>query len=283
MSFPNIVGKARARGFGDVELIYLDSVIQGFWLEAIPHRRSVLRIGDSMAGFWQFTPEMRRLQRELAQAVDLVVYSAAGLREEVASLRPRAMAHIPNGVDFAHFASGDDSEPADLRTIPRPIVMYVGAMDEWFDFRAVNAIAGRLSRVSFVLIGPDSLARNRLKRRSNVHLLGPRPYGSLPGYLKNAQVGLIPFDVDGHPELVHKVHPLKLYEYFASGLPVVATRWDELQRLESPARLCTTVDDYVEAIEAALAEPTARDIGVSFAATADWSARLSQLLAALDF
>ena len=67
-------------------------------------------------------------------------------------------------------------------------------------------------------------------------------------------MGLIPFDVQAYPALVHAVHPLKLYEYLACDLPVVATRWDELERLASPAILCDSVMDFQIAIRKALTD-----------------------------
>jgi glycosyltransferase involved in cell wall biosynthesis len=146
----------------------------------------------------------------------------------------------------------------------------------------VDHVAAELGDVSFVLIGPDAMARKRLTPRANLHLLGSRPYESLPGYLRGADVGLIPFDVKGHPSLVHNVHPLKLYEYLASGLPVVAARWHELERLDSPAVLCDTQSEQVEAIQAVLSSPRDRSAGHTFAKAANWPGRLAEMLRALN-
>ena len=40
--------------------------------------------------------------------------------------------------------------------------MYVGAIDEWFDFATVDRLTEALPNVSFVLIGPAEEARRRL-------------------------------------------------------------------------------------------------------------------------
>jgi glycosyltransferase involved in cell wall biosynthesis len=156
-------------------------------------------------------------------------------------------------------------------------------MDVWFDYDLVNFAARRLSRVSFVLIGPDDLARRRLERRPNMHLLGRRPYDALPGYLHNADVGLIPFDTANHARLINSVHPLKLYEYMACGLPVVASEWEELVSVRSPALLAKNPNGFVEAIEHALAEPADRQRYVQFATAADWKTRIVTLLEAQGF
>jgi glycosyltransferase involved in cell wall biosynthesis len=283
LTVPNVVRRVRGAGFGDVDLLYLDTVVQGFWLDTIPHRQSVLRIGDRMSGFRRFGPSMVEAQSELVQRVDVVAVSAATLLGEVERLGPRRMIHLPNGVDVAAFQRSDAQfRPPEFQGIGKPIAIYVGAMDEWFDFDTVNRLTGAMPDVAFVFIGPTELAGRRLKLRPNVHLLGRRPYGSLPPYLRHADVGLIPFDVAGHPAVVNAVHPLKLYEYLASGLPVVATRWDELERLNPPASLCATVSEFEAAIRAAITEPVDAAAMEQFAAHADWSNRLGTLVAALD-
>ncbi len=54
----------------------------------------------------------------------------------------------------------------------------------------------------------------------NIHLLGTRPYAQLPAVLRAADAGLIPY---ARNALTESVFPMKVYEYLAAGLPVVAT------------------------------------------------------------
>jgi len=135
LSLPNVVAKAQQHGFGHVDLLYVDAVVQAFWLDAITHERSVLRVGDRMSAFGQFTDEMARVQRDLASRVDMVAYSARQLGSDVERMGATRTMHLPNGVDVSMFTRDPiPPAPADLRGIPRPIAIYVGAMDEWFDF-----------------------------------------------------------------------------------------------------------------------------------------------------
>jgi glycosyltransferase involved in cell wall biosynthesis len=281
LTVPNVLQVIRAAGFPEVEFLYLDSVTQAFWLDAIPHRRSVLRIADRTAAFEKSTPASARVEREVARRVDLVVYTALSLRGYVESMGPRAAMHLPNGVDVAHFAGSDHPVPPELAALPRPIAVYVGAMDAWFDFKLIQDAAEQLPHISFVLIGPDHRARHRLVPRPNLHLLGRRPYAELPAYLHHADVGLIPFDVVGHAGLVQTIHPLKLYEYMASGLPVVAMEWEELQALQSPAVLCKTGEEFIAAVAASTRMPRDRSGYSRFTERADWGARVAALLARL--
>lgn len=279
-TIPALVRQVRQRGFGDVDLLYIDSPGQLFWLDEIKHRASAARVMDRMGGFARYADEMRQLETELISRVDVTFYSALDLREELAELGAASPVHLPNGVDFTHFASAADP-PSDLEPVPAPVVIYAGAIDKWFDFELVNALTGSMTDVSFVFIGPDRIARERLDARPNVHVLGWRSFDELPAYLQAADVGLIPFDVAGYPALVHAIHPLKLYEYLAAGLPVVARRWDELERIGSPAQLVDDAPAMEKALRAAIDSPPSSDVGVAFAKEADWAARVRAMLVAL--
>jgi len=135
-----------------------------------------------------------------------------------------------------------------------------------------------LSEVSFVFVGPDHRARKMLKPAKNLFILGPRPYDELPGYLQHANVGLIPFDAVNHRNLVRSIHPLKLYEYLASGLPVVAVEWEELQNLKSPAALTNNHENFLTAIREAISRPPDQSTLQSYAAGKDWSRIVQRMI-----
>ena len=281
LSWPRLIETLRARGFGEVDLVYCDSVAHVGWLKEIACQKSLYRITDCLPGFPKATPVALDLERELAGSVDLVVYAARSLEEYVKALLPKSMAYLPNAVNYAHFSEGSHPLPPEYAAIPRPIAIYVGAMDIWFDYRLMDEVAARLPDVSFVLIGPDELAKQRLRARPNLHLLGRRAYRDLPAYLHHADVGLIPFDAANHAELVRSIHPLKLYEYAACGLPIVAVEWEELTYLKSPAQLCRGAEDFVLAIERAISNRSEKTALQAYAASHDWRARVSAILAQL--
>ncbi|MBP8154962.1 MAG: glycosyltransferase [Nitrospira sp.] len=278
LTWPSVEKVVRNHGFGAVDLLYCDSPKHLSWISRVTRARTVFRVADNTSGFRRTTPAAREAERELAAAADLVVYSAETLQDYVESLRPRRMAHLPNGVNFSHFAKPGAPVPLEYASIRRPIAVYAGYMDAWFDYALVNRLAAALPDVSFVLIGGSPQAHAKCAPAANLHLLGPRPFARLPEYLQAANVGLIPFDVQHHPTLVHSIHPLKLYEYFAAGLPVVATRWRELERLQSPAMLCESAEQFVTAIESCVTREPQRALYRAYAEQADWKHRVSRLL-----
>lgn len=267
-------------GFARPDLLWVDSVIWDGLPRLLRPRRSVLRIADLGSGFPRHRRTFDEMERRLATAADLVVYTHPGLRDHVNALNPKASREMQNGVFLERFTE-TAPEPADLARIGGPRVLYVGAIDEWFDFTLVDRLARALPDVAFVIVGPDQLARARLPERPNIHLLGARRPEEVPGYMQHASVGLIPFDVAAYPDLVSAIQPLKLFEYLASGLPVVATRWRELERLGSPAVLSDNAGGAEQAIREAIERRPSPAAGLEWVRAADWSARLDPVLRSL--
>ena len=273
VTVPPLGPAVRRLGFTDPDLVIIDSPLGAFLVDLLRPRHSVMRVTDYNAGFASSTSELADIERDLAGRVDVVAVTASELQPYAQTLAPdKAITHLPHGVDLERF-SGPVSSPADLAAVARPIVMYVGSLREWFDYELLDRLATALPHMSFVLIGPEHAARDRITARPNVHVLGERPYADIHSYLSSADVGIIPFDRGRYPELVDHSNPLKLYEYMAAGLPVVSSDWPVLRRLDSPALLCDSFDDFLRAIPHALDQ--ADDLGAAglrFARSHGWEA-----------
>ena len=278
LTWPPIGRVMREAGYMHADLLYCDSAVPFSWLRDVPHHKAIYRIADHYAAFDKCSAALAEAELDLAKWVDLVVYAAQSLEGHVKSMRPRNMAHLTNGVNFDHFARKTDEQPCEYNAIPKPIAIYIGAMDVWFDWELMNFAVAHLPEVSFVLIGPDDRARKMLKAAKNLFVLGARPYDQLPGYLQHAAVGIIPFDVVNHRDLVRSIHPLKLYEYLASGLPVVAVEWEELRNLRSPATLTNERQHFLAAIREAISRRPEQSVLQSYAAGKDWSRVVQRMI-----
>ena len=276
--FPKISGLLAINGFVNVELIYLRDPLQYYLIDAIPHDYSVFRIADNDHGFSSYNANYEFLEKEVAQSVDLVLYTASELETYVRSLNPRQYHYFPNGVDHSHFSKSDHSTPEDLLKINKPIAVYAGSIDDWFDFDLLNWLVESMPEISFVVIGPNEQYHERFIRRNNLFLLGQKRYEILPSYLYNSSVGIIPFDVQRNPLLVNAINPIKLLEYFSCSLPVVCTKWNELEKINSPAQLCSTYEDFRNAIRRSVEDSPDRDSFQKFAAIHDWPNRYRELM-----
>jgi glycosyltransferase involved in cell wall biosynthesis len=90
-----------------------------------------------------------------------------------------------------------------------------------------------------------------LKARSNVHVLGPRPYRDLPLYQAQMDVNTLTYRTDPGGWWTD-LSPLKLYEYLAVGRPVVGASLEVLQRLGHVVAIAKSPQDWLMTLEAAI-------------------------------
>ena len=211
------------------------------------------------------------LEERLLGRVDAVVATAEALTQ---SKRPRSgeVHYLPQGVNFEHFAT-PRPVPLEMASLPRPIVGFAGGISECCNLELIDRIAATYSGGSVVLVGPVTIPAERLEaiRRPNVHLLGPRPYADLPGYVQAFDVGIIPYLLN---DWTRAVDPLKLLEYLAAGLPVVTTPLPEAEKYRS-AILVANGGDFVAAVGAVCHDrrPDDRANRVALAQRNSWAER----------
>jgi len=274
LTVPNVVRYAREAGFGEVDILWLDSISQKFWIDSINYKRSIIRISDRLDAFKKINKNMKKLEQELMDKADFILYTARSLESYVSKNKQKSF-FIPNGVDINNFINSTKKMPGDMQAIPAPRAVYVGAIDEWFDTELLFEVAGKLSEVSFILIGSPNIDINKLKKRSNIYLLGRKKYSDIPKYLYNCDAGIIPFK-KAHP-VVNSVNPIKLYEYMICGLPPVATEWEELKLLESPAYLARNVEEFENLLRLALKDMD-REKFINFARLNTWEERFKKII-----
>ncbi len=271
-SVPSMKKQIRCQGFDSPDILWLDSVRHWSWGKKIKPKYIVLRIADWTAGFSTLPRSILEMEKELIQTADLVISSAKTLELRIQSLRgDRPLYTIRNGVDCA-FWMNPTQPPLEYQEIPSPRAVYVGALDEWFDLPLALKMAQAMPSVSFVFIGQPRWKSPFQNLPRNIYFLGSRPRDQVRAYLQHAQIGIIPFK---RSELIECVCPLKLYEYMACGLPVVSTRWEELENMNSPARLASHVDEWILHLTELLKNPSlsSKKNCLDYALLNDWNNR----------
>ncbi len=277
-STPNILDFIKQKKFDDVDILWFDNAMFGFLLDKIKYTKSVLRIADYNKYYSSTSKNQLEKETEIANRVDKVIYTAKNLKEKHPEIKDKSkMQYVPNGIDIDFFKNADKSFPEEYAHIPTPIIVYIGAILEWFDVELVCESAKAMPSCSFVLIGPVQKDLSMLKKLKNVFLMGGKPYSKIFQFLHNAQVGIIPFDIKDHLALIESVHPLKLYEYMAAGLPVVSTRWEEIEYIKSPAYLASSKEEFIRFLKLALSSGK-KNTYKKFAQNHDWSQRIKSIM-----
>ena len=127
-----------------------------------------------------------------------------------------------------------------------------------------------------MLIGNATCPLGGLSALPNVHVLGGRSYDDLPRYCAAFDVGLIPFRMN---RLVRAVNPIKLREYLAAGLPVVSAPLAAVLDYVPAVYPAQTLDEFLGACAAALAErdAPARHARQDLVRDESWYCRVEQI------
>jgi starch synthase len=182
---------------------------------------------------------MRRWRERQVRAADLIVSpSARILPDWVPSDRVLEIEWGADTVRFNPVASGD---VVWHRPLSGMTVVFAGAFRAWHGaavlIEAMRLLRSRgLNDVQAVLIGdgPERAAVQEASRGlDQVVFTGSVAHERMPTALAAADVGVAPFDVQRHPPLQLGFYwsPLKIFEYMASGLPVVAPALPRLQSI----------------------------------------------------
>lgn len=202
--------------------------------------------------FSSLIPADRPLESLIERHADLLFAVSPALQERYSREGRRSLL-LPNGVDIEHFSAALRDKitvPSDLSSLPSPRIGFVGTIDPlWVDLQLLDQLARLRPEWSVVLIGPLSKQMSRRDLPPHLIYLGPRPYSTLPGYLKGLEVCLVPF-IDN--SISRSASPLKLYEYLAAGREVVTTPVPDPGPLAPYVRIAEGGPDFVQAIEAAL-------------------------------
>jgi glycosyltransferase involved in cell wall biosynthesis len=232
------------------------------------------------------TASFRAAEIRFAGRAELVLASSPALAERLGRISGNVR-YAPNVADTDLFSRALEPGPVDpqMAGLAGPRIVFTGAIVALkLDFPLLAELARLRRSWSFALVGPIGPGEPRAKTAAltaepNIHLLGPRPYAQLPSVLRAADAALIPY---ARNPLTESIFPMKLYEYLAAGLSVVAT---PLPALAGLAGVATAPDaqGIAELLDAALAadSPERRAERSRAAASHSWDGRLAEIAAAI--
>jgi hypothetical protein len=139
-------------------------------------------------------------------------------------------------------------ESPELSTIPKPRLGYLGGLTGRISLPLLRETLSPHPEWQFL-----SFDARKWLGLPNEHILPWRSRQELAGVLAGLDAGFMPYDC-AIPKNLHCV-PLKLFDYFSRGMPVVSTRIAFLQDYEDLVYLGSTPDELADSISQALKEP----------------------------
>lgn len=280
----SILKAAQKLGFKNYILFNDNDIFRCFYLkELLKPDVSVYYSRDNMVAvnYWKF--HGTRLEPQLIAKSDVCVANSNYLANYCKKYNPNSF-YVGQGCDLDTFTSFNAALPADLGTIKRPIIGYIGALQSIrLDIELLELIAKQKPDWQLVLVGPEDreFTASNLHQYPNVHFLGSRPANMLPAYIAG-------FDVCINPQIVNEVtignYPRKIDEYLAMGKPTVATLTEAMTVFSDHVYLAKTKDDYISLITRALAEDSEQlqKQRIQFASNHTWANNAKAIYAAIN-
>jgi glycosyltransferase involved in cell wall biosynthesis len=151
-----------------------------------------------------------------------------------------------SGVDRSHGVDPRGRDDRVDRRGRRVVCVFSGAFRRWHGAVTLADTLARRTRAGddrfaglFIGDGPERAAAERAAAGiGSITFTGALPHDQVPARLASADIGVAPFDVTRHPPLQLSFYwsPLKIFEYMASGLPVVAPALPRLQQIVEHGR-----------------------------------------------
>jgi len=228
-----------------------------------------------------YRTKLEESYRETLQRSDLVFANCDALADAMGEFAPNIHV-VANGAErFSEFPKS--AVPAALANIKGPIAGYVGNLRDRIDWLLLHQVVTAMPEISFVFFGPsgDNPNAESLAKYPNVHMPGLVPYASLPDHLQAFDVGLVPHLSN---RMTERMNPLKVYNYFASGLPVVSSEIGNLPDFGADLRTATDAEGFIREIRAAVSSSV--DTSSSeWQRTMDsiaWDTRVASILTIMD-
>ena len=253
-------------------------VANPFWLQIINHISNTSFIFDCLdytKGFNTHSNLILDLEEEIIKK-EYVIYTSPILKE-LLDCQHNNYSFIRNACDFNYFHNIVNLKNDKNKKLT---VGYYGAISDWFDVDLVRKVVEYYPDLDFHFIGNvycNDLSHtdkiNSLKIFPNVTFFGEIPYDKLDKYLSNFNVGIIPFIIN---DLIRCTNPVKLYEMFSFGLPVVLTEIPDVLTLNIN-NLCfisETLNNFIDNVKLALNESDVnKRIRIEYAKNNTWNNR----------
>jgi len=211
--------------------------------------------------------DFKRKEIRLIQHVDHFFVNSQALQSRFASYSPIV---VPQGFDLKTYNSAAKSSSTKLRGIMKPIIGYVGGINYRLDYHLLITLAREHPEWSFVFVGEKQVrqsedryiqTRRQLKQLfslQNVFHVDKQPKSNLPNIISGFDVCLIPYNIN----IVFNqyCYPMKLFEYFYVGKPVISTPVRTLFPLKPYVAITRNSKEFSQAIHRALQKKPSSDV-----------------------
>lgn len=197
-------------------------------------------------------------RKKLFEQCNAIITQTETLKRMIEDLTNKPIYIIPNGVDIEKFSPCVYCEDLRRRLNLKDnemVITFVGSFKKWHGVTQIPKIAKRFEseKIKFLLIGTGELSEQMKKlKRENMMLLGAKPHHEIPKYLALSDILIAPFDDEYFQSYDFWWNPVKLFEYMASGRPIVSYDYEEIRKIVRDGGLLAKpgdLDDFTDKLE----------------------------------
>ena len=205
--------------------------------------------------------QIRTQENKLLNNVDLVFVNSTTLKNIHHKHQPHL---VPQGFNKNIFTKPTRKKfdlPSD-----KPLIGFIGSINYRLDFKLLNSLIKNNPKWNFIFVGPIQYtsSANKIDLQKQIKRLQQYPNSIwkkniekkyIPSLIKKFDVAMIPYDINY--QFNQYCYPMKLFEYFYLGKPVVSTPIKELQlaQFKNLVRIGKTAQGWKNHIEDLLSEP----------------------------
>jgi glycosyltransferase involved in cell wall biosynthesis len=178
----------------------------------------------------------RATELAMAARADLVVVRAELMERRVRPVAKRVIFR-DSAVDFEAFAAADKGPWSGTR-----VLGYFGMIANRLDFDLLDALTAAGFEVA--LLGPVRNSQERIDGNPRIRHLDAVPHAQVPEAIRDWDALLFPYRRNSYTE---GITPMKLYEYFATGKPIVSVALPFTDRFQGQMYLGDTPEEFVRA------------------------------------
>jgi hypothetical protein len=178
--------------------------------------------------------QLKLKKKYLLERSRLIVSVSHSLKEIYQKITDKKIFVVPQGFSKPIKTKVEPSQTNEVKTIG-----YIGHINNRFDFNILKKLIISNKNINFVFVGPIHFEKNISQKnikdniewlvsQKNTILTGEKPKSIIYEYINKFDICIIPYDIQF--SFNKYCYPMKLFEYFYSGKPVISTPIKELKR-----------------------------------------------------
>jgi len=240
-----------------------------FFLEFVARRYASLKVYHATEDYFSdgmvqcdYNEKLRSHRRKILQHTDLLVAVSEGVQESYLQKYGYSGESIvlSNGCDFKFWGpTPEEKETLYAQTAEKKIAFYQGGINQRLDDELLHEVLDSLPDWEFWFCGQlDPAYREQWKdmcKHPNLKDFGMLNVEMVRELAYKSTVGIMPFNRN---DSIYRTHPLKAFEYVATGLPVVTVPIRALERYPEVFQFVRNSKEFAEAIR--LAEASRKNV-----------------------